>query len=521
MEYIVKYHGDIRFMSVQIEILSSSYAIAELSAGEAEELLSFREIEYLEPAKKLLLSEDRGMDVSCITPVHQENGYHLTGAGVAVGIIDSGIDLSHPEFRNPDGSTRILSLWDMTADGTPPPGFYKGAEFQGSDIDAGAAESRDSVGHGTAVAGVAVGRSGAAPQASIVAVKLGDADSRTTDMMRGIKYVIHRAQQLGMPCVINLSYGSNNGSHRGQSLFETFIDEMSRCWKTVIVCAAGNEGFGGHHFSGRLTSGGTVNAEFTVAYHRNDLYLTLWKNFADITAYELFLPGGQSTGRIIPANRRAEISLGGVNITVEYDEPSHYTTAQEIYITLEEAGGHMEGLWTLSCYGDQVVDGRFDIWLPTIEEVTERTSFLLPCIDMTMTLPASAVTPISVGGYRPDTDAVCPFSGRGGSVFESGVPQLDLTAPAENIYSARSGGGYDVFTGTSMAAPFVTGAAALLMEWGVVRGNDPFLYGQRIKAFLCKNAGRNSYLAYPNPLWGYGKLNLCAALDDLMNYRRS
>lgn len=520
MEYIIKYHGDIRFISVQLEILSSSYAIAELSEDEAEALLSHREIEYLEPAKKLLLSRNQGMDASCITPVQQENGYHLTGAGVVVGIIDSGIDLSHPEFQNPDGSTRILSLWDMTAVGSPPTGFYKGAEFSKSDIDSGAAESMDSVGHGTAVAGVAVGADGVAPGASIIAVKLGNADSRSTDMMRGIKYVIRQAQDLGMPCVINLSYGSNNGSHRGQSLFETYIDEISRCWKTVVVCAAGNEGYGGHHFSGRLTSGGRVNAEFTVAYHRNDLYLSLWKNFADTASYELILPGGQSTGRITPASRRTRAAPGGVEISILYGEPSHYSTAQEVSFMLEEAGSHMEGLWTLSCYGESIVDGRFDIWLPTIEEVTERTSFLLPCIDMTMTLPASAVTPISVGGYRTDTEAVCPFSGRSGSIFENGVPQLDLTAPAENIYSARSGGGYDVFTGTSMAAPFVSGAAALLMEWGVVNGNDPFLYGQRVKAFLCKNADRNSFLTYPNSLWGYGRLNLCDTLDDLMNYRR-
>lgn len=516
-EYIIKYSGDISSLPYPLEILSDNYAILEINAEEALQVSHYRGVEYLEPSQKLFLSSISRADYSCIRTTQEENGPDLSGDGVIVGIIDSGIDLAHREFQTPDGKTRILSLWDMTLTGDAPTGFYKGTEYCNHQIDDGSAISQDTIGHGTAIAGIAAGKSGAAPNAAILAVKLGESDPRTTDVMRGIKYIVDGSRQLAMPCVINLSYGTNNGSHRGQSLFETYIDEMSQKWKVLIVCASGNEGDSGHHFQGRLTKDRTLNVNFAVASYSGNVYLTLWKNFSDTVSYELILPNGTSTGKINALSRSLNVSLGGINVSVVYGEPNHYSTAQEVYFLLEDARGTMEGIWTLLCHGEDIVDGLFDIWLPTVEEVPKGTAFLIPSTDMTMTLPSTAQRPLSVGGYRAETNTLSIFSGRGGAIH-GGAVQLDLVAPAENIYTAKSGGGYDVYTGTSVAAPFATGAAALLMEWGIVRGNDPFLYGQRIKAFLCKNATRNSYLNYPNPLWGYGLLNLCGIVDELENY---
>ncbi len=197
--------------------------------------------------------------------------------------------------------------------------------------------------------------------------------------------------------------------------------------------------------------------------------------------------------------------------------PTHYTATQEALFLLDAPPGGLDGLWKLRCHGKKVADGRFDVWLPTIEEVSDRTAFLQPEPDLTITLPATALYPISVGGFRPETETVSPFSGRGDQDC-AGRVLLDLTAPAEAVRSAKPGGGYDVFTGTSMAAPFVSGSAALMMEWGIVQGNDPFLYGQRVKAFLCKGALRSPFLSYPNPLWGYGRLNLCGTMNELVSH---
>lgn len=513
MEYIIKYAGDILSLGYPTELLDAQFAIMELEEQEAGRLMENWQVTSIEPARRLSGLLDRSLESACIPPVHRSSGLGLSGKGVLIGLVDSGMDLNHPEFLGEDGASRVVALWDMTAEGTPPNGFLHGAAYTREEIAAGLVTSSDDSGHGTAVAAIAAGRRGVAPEASIAAVKL--ASARTTDVMRAVKYLLDQAERWKMPCVVNLSYGTNCGSHQGQTLFESYIDQSAQRGRSVVVCAAGNEGSGAHHFRGRLSEGGVVDAEFTVSTQREQVCLSLWKNFADEASFELVLPSGQTTGPLTEGIRF--LRFGSIRVSVFYGVPTHYTATQEALFLLDAPGGGLDGLWKLRCYGKRVADGRFDVWLPTIEEVSDRTAFLQPEPDLTITLPATALYPISVGGFRPETETVSPFSGRGDQDC-AGRVLLDLTAPAESVRSAKPGGGYDTFTGTSMAAPFVTGSAALMMEWGIVQGNDLFLYGQRVKAFLCKGALRSSFLQYPNPLWGYGRLNLCGTMNELVRH---
>ncbi len=513
MEYIIKYTGDILSLGYPTELLDAQFAVMEVEAGAAVRLLEYQQVSCYEPARYLSPLADRSMEAACIPPVQRKNGLGLTGKGVLIGFVDSGIDLSHPEFLGEDGNSRVVAFWDMTQEGTPPEGFLHGAAYTGEEIAAGLVSPAGGSGHGTAVAAVAAGRSGVAPEASIAAVKL--ASARTTDIMRAVKYLMDQAEEKGMPCVVNISYGTNFGSHQGQSLFEAYIDQAAQRGRSAVVCAAGNEGSGAHHFRGQLMEGGSVDAEFTVSTRREMVYLSLWKSFADEAVLELTLPNGQSTGPLTEGARF--FRFGSIRVSAFYGVPTHYSASQEAIFLLEAPPGELDGLWKLRCQGKRVSDGRFDIWLPTIEEVSDRTAFLQPEPDLTITLPATALYPISVGGYRTETETVSPFSGRGDQGCWGRV-MLDLTAPAEGVRSAKAGGGYDVYTGTSMAAPFVSGSAALMMEWGIVQGNDPFLYGQRVKAFLSKGALRSPFLTYPNPQWGYGRLNLCGTMNELVNH---
>ena len=476
------------------------------------------------------------ISVACITRIHGQR-FGLRGNGTIIGIIDSGIDYTHPDFINDDGTSRILFAWDQFGTGEPPAGFRSGVEYTNAKINEALRSPNpfevvplvDTIGHGTAVSAIAAGNGrasegtqiGVAPEANLIVVKLGqvgyEAFARTTEIMRAIKYISDKAEALGMPVSINLSYGTNNGPHDGNTLFENYIDDVSQKWKTVISVASGNEGAAGHHFAGTAVQGRTTSVDFTTPGDVYKIYVSMWKNFNDSFVYSIVAPSGDRSSQMRPTTRFLFDNLDGVRITGFNVQPTIYTTFQELYFLFEgEDKPIPQGLWRIEIYGEQVVDGRFDIWLPNTDDVSYGTAFVTPDTSLTLTLPSTAAYVISVGGYNGRTGTLAAFSGRG---YTRGNVMIkpDLVAPAVDIITAVPGG-YDRFSGTSMAAPFVTGAAALMMEWGVVRGHDRFLYGQRVKAFLQKGARRDHNITYPNNQWGYGTLCLENSMLLLYDY---
>ncbi|MDR1209165.1 MAG: S8 family serine peptidase [Clostridiales bacterium] len=535
-EVIVKCNGDIgaiaEALGIQAEVLGEGFAILTLAPEDIDELYQFPEIAYIEMPRELSLSAWIGPDDSCVPPARNPLDYGLSGRGTIVGVIDSGVDYTHPAFRDADGNSRILCLWDQTAEGAPPRGFLGGVEYNNEQLNAAlkspipfdVVPETDSVGHGTAVAGIAAGggeEEGVAPEASLIVVRLGERGrrsfARTTEIMRALKYVSDRALEFGMPVAVNLSFGTNNGSHAGNSLFETFIDDVARRGKCVIVTATGNEGFAGHHYEGKAKEGQMIEIDFTVVSPRS-VYLTMWKGFADTFDIELIAPNGGSSGIMSPSDAFRSFSVPGVDVSIYYGQPSFYNENQEIFIQLDPSGlAPQNAFWRLLVFGRKVIEGDFHIWLPTLEDAGDETFFLTSDSDLTLTIPSTARNVLSVGGYDAETGSAAPFSGRG-YTFRDIYVKPDLAAPAVDIRSARAGGGYAAFTGTSMAAPFAAGAAALMMEWGIARGNDPFLYGQRVKAYLMSGASRDPSIAYPNNIWGYGALCLEASMDLLRDY---
>lgn len=214
IEIIIKYHGDLAAIAAKLdavaEDLNENYAILTLPAYRVPTIVEVPQVEFYELPKTVTFQIAQGTDITGISRVQDPAGFNLNGDGVLVGIIDLGIDYTHPDFRNTNGTTRILYLWDQSAEGTPPTGFRSGHLYTEEDINTAFASGnplsvvpeQDTVGHGTAVAGVAAGNgrasggtnSGAAPRAQLVVVKLtpspGPGFSRSTDIMRGVKFVL-------------------------------------------------------------------------------------------------------------------------------------------------------------------------------------------------------------------------------------------------------------------------------------------------------------------------------------------
>lgn len=525
MQVIVKYSSPAEGFFLQLEQavsvnytedLGQGFAIADIPEESLSVLYSLPFVEDVELPKKVYIDAVSGLDSTCIRSIQNENTSGLTGRGVIVGIIDTGIDYTHPEFRRENGDTRILYLWDQSAQGSPPEGFVSGAEYTSSELDDALLSGDpfsvtgipDRDGHGTAVSGIAAGNSGAAPGADIIAVKVSPAGndfSRSAELMRAVKYITDKARLLQMPAAINISYGMNEGAHKGDSLFEEYLTAAAAVWKLSIVVPTGNEGGAGHHYSGIVNSSSRREINFFTAAGLTSFYLSLWKDFADDLSAGLILPDGERTPVIDASAEVSQFTYGDITVTVIYGQPTRYSIFQEIFFDIRAREGFIPaGLWRLIIDSGNIVNGRFDIWLPTVAEVTTGTYFADPDNFATLTIPSASAKVIRAAGYNNRIGSAAEFSGLGWDSTGLAIP--DVTAPCVGITAPRTGGGYGSFTGTSFASPFVTGAAALLMEYGIVRGNSPFLYGERLKAYLHRSAVRTPGISYPNPVSGYGLL---------------
>ncbi len=476
-----------------------------------------------------------------------------------------GISLESPEFWDDAGKTRIQYLWDQTLTAeqvnesagmyiesvgvaAPPDGFEKGVEFSKERIDMAISQnllqqlvpSFDASGHGTAVAAIAAaggrltgGRyQGVAPESDLIVVKLGnplpDAFPRTTELMRALTYTVKKAVELRKPIAINLSFGNTYGAHDGTSLLERFLDNIAEIGRTVICAGSGNEGAAGGHIAGRISPEqnreAAIRVELNVGNYQPSVSVQLWKEYVDRFLITLISPAGLRQQLDTQRVGMQTFFMEQTKILLYIGEPAPYSVNQEIYFDMIPVGTYINaGVWTFELTAISTVSGNYDFYLPSNTVLNADTRFFTPTPVKTLTIPSTASKIITVGAYNVVYDAYADFSGRGypfqsitGERPSQGTIKPDIAAPGVNIQTIGPDNTFVQVSGTSFAAPFATGSAALLMEWGIVQGNDPFLYGEKVKAYFRRGArpirGEN---IYPNERVGYGAL----CVEDSLPFR--
>ena len=491
----------------------------------------------LDPELDLSLPETRANLVHAGPPGRR-------GAGVIVGIIDSGVDWRHQSFRNATGGTRILRIWDQllapVAGETSPAPFGYGVEYDSTQINTALTAANplavvrhmdNAVGHGTHVTGIAAGDGsvagngspaftfiGVAPEADIIVVAnrvTTDALGDSASTLDAVQYIFNVAQALGRPCVINLSQGDNLGPHDGTSLLERGIDNLLGGQGRSMVKSAGNAANGSIHASGAVPAGGSITlpAQFPAGSMLNTI--DIWYAGMDRFSVRITPPGGVAS-IVVTAGSTTTLNFPNGN-QVFVDSVIGHPNNGDNRIFLQFSRGTAlaigSGVWNIDLIGATVIAGGWHAWIERGNLIPQFTGPFRND-DVTISIPGTAREVITAGSYITRGAGVgnlSTFSSRGPT--RDGRTAPTLSAPGQSIMSVLVGAGtgvnqYQAMNGTSMAAPHITGVIALMLQ------ARPNLTQPQIIDCLTRTARSDVFTgATPNFDWGAGKMDAQGAVN--------
>ena len=499
--------------------------------------------------------DSRPLESSGIADVQREP-LNLTGKGTIIAFIDTGIDYTNPVFRNSDGSSRILAIWDQTIqDGTPPTGFEYGTEYSRelinqalqSENPRSIVPSRDENGHGTYVASIAAGSringgstfAGAAPDADLLVIKLKECKKylrdyylipeqvtayQSTDIIMALEYADQFARSFFRPVIFCIALGSSYGSHSGNSPLSNYMNRLASKRSRIFVVGGGNEGNSSHHYEGNLSS---VNGneeetqeeiEIRVGENERGFITEIWGKAPNIFSLAIRSPGGEevpNTGVRTGRGIEYEFVYERTSITVSYALVEGNTGDELITVRFQNPTA---GIWTLILESESgFMNAGFHVWLPISQFLSSETYFLSPNPNITLTIPGYAQNVITTAAYSDNTNSIYVRSGRGFSRSNDIKP--DISAPGVNISAVQRGIGNEVrianVTGSAAAAAITAGGVADFMQWAVNDRNATYLKSGEVKNYLIRGAIRDENLTYPNRLWGFGKLSIEGVFDSL------
>ncbi|PRR83177.1 S8 family peptidase [Clostridium vincentii] len=559
-QYLVEYEGDILGESLNasdyyVTIINDRYAIISLQKDLDINLNDpyFKFIIYIKPAELYTLEDVSPIEASKVGFLQLDLPLNLTGKGVDVAVVDTGIDYLNEEFMDNSKITRIECIWDQTIISPEKDELIYvpyGTVYRKDKIDnaikvnrAGGSPyeivpSKDQIGHGTGMAGIigATGKNpalkGICPECNFVVVKLMEDISyrarfdtkmpifNITSIFSALEFLYRYALNSKNPMVIYLPLGTTMGNHKGTGILEDFIELISASSGIVVVTGVGNERDSGGHTSGIIDGvNGFAAMEIVVSPEQKSLWVDTWISVPDIMSLDIISPSGENTGIIplvINITNNYTFIFEKTSIKVDYYFPEENTGDEFIRVRFYNL---KPGIWTFRLTSNAYLRGIFNSWLPQKGIAVGNTRFSATDSYGTITSPASSNNVISVAAYNQNNNNVLSYSGMGFREKYTDKRKfsdmIDVAAGGVNALTVFPNNKTAIFNGTSVAAAVAAGACAMLFEWGIVQGNDPFMYAQTVKAYIAKGTTRRIGDIYPNPRWGYGILNILKMFQNI------
>lgn len=555
--YFVEYVGDIikSFQNIDyatIYITNRFFAYLFVKNGRINELLkSIPEIVNVQKSYPYTLSALKRNEKTDIFNVVDRDTVDYFGEGVIVGIISTGIDYLSKSFMDLNGNTRILRIWDQTVQSeAEESNFTYGRVYTEMDINNAIKVSalgedpykivnhRDELGDGTAIAGVIGGDYlgagnrlvSVAPRCQYAIVKLKEAKKSTlringiedakvpvyeaTDIATAIGYLSQLKEEINKPMVVYLAAGTNFGGHDGGVVIERYIDFETSSRNFGIVTNTGNQGNGDIHTSGTiLSTGDTKNISLSVDENERNLSFSIYLNRPDVVAITIITPDGKTTDKISIPSNIAEISniiLDKYEVIVQFFLETLGSGDQRIDIVINNTTG---GIWTIALTGEYIVDGRYDSWLIQREFLENDTRFIEVDTNITLMIPGTSNNIINTSYYNEKTNTIVPEAGRG--FTRDGRIKPSVAVSAENILTVGLNNSLIVASGAAIAGAILAGTAALVYEWGIVKGNDRNLLPPKVRNYLITGTIKFEGYAYPNRQWGFGALSIEKLFKEL------
>lgn len=507
--------------------------------------ISFERYSYNSIPKCYTLTDLDAMSQAGILQIQNYPTLQLQGTGVMIGFVDTGIDYQNPIFQNIDGSTRIAGIWDQTVQtGNPPKGLFFGTEYREEKINEAlrsenplqVVQTVDENSHGTFLASIAAGGIdlekqfvGAAPDSTLAVVKLKPAKQylkdfyeihtnescyQENDIMLGIRYLHDLASERNMPLVICIALGTNQGGHSGISPLCGLLEFMSSIEQRVVVIGAGNEANERHHYMGNLLlEKEKEEIEIRVGEETKGFTMELWTENPNVVAVTVISPTGGTTGRVATKTTETQkfsFVFEGTTVSIDYLLFLEQSNSELVFFRFDKPSA---GIWKVIVEPVKLAEGIFHMWLPVKEFLDREVYFLESNPNYTITEPGSTITGITVGFYKGDDNSVAISSGRGYTRNRSIKP--NFVAPGVDVLGATIRKQYAQRTGSSIAVGITAGACALLMEWILFRLGKESVDPIQIRNLLTLGTGKTEGETYPNAVWGYGRLNLFGAFDEI------